>query len=70
MSIECMQHSPKGPTHLYALAVIEEHVAQLFGDHVQMSLLPFMGPGQNVELWEVRRKIVERSENEPDKTIK
>lgn len=48
--------------HLYALTVIEEHVAQLFGDHVQMSLLPFMGPGQNVELREVRRKIVERSE--------
>lgn len=27
-----------------------------------MSLLPFMGPCQNVELREVRRKIVERSE--------
>lgn len=49
-------------THLYALTVIEEHVAQLFGDHIQMSLLPFMGPGQNVELREVRREIVERSE--------
>lgn len=27
-----------------------------------MSLLPFVGPGQDVELREVRRKIVERSE--------
>lgn len=55
--------------HLYALAVIEEHVAQLFGDHVQMSLLPFVGPGQNVELREVWRKIVERSEGKQKQKI-
>lgn len=52
----------KWQTHLYALTVIEEHVAQLFGDHVQMSLLPLVGPGQNVELGEVRREIIERSD--------
>lgn len=40
-------------THLHALAVIEKHVAEFFGHHVQMSLLALVGPGQNVELGEV-----------------
>lgn len=59
---ECMWSSFTRQTHLHALAVVEEHVAQLFGDHVQVSLLPLVGPGQNVELGEVRRESVERSE--------
>lgn len=48
-------------THLHALAVIEQHVAELFGHHVQVSLLALVGSGQNIELGEVRGQIIERS---------
>lgn len=41
-------------THLNALAVIEEHVAQLFRHHVQVPLLALVGSGQHVEFGEVR----------------
>lgn len=51
----------KESTHLHALTVIEQHIAELFGDHVQVSLLALVGPGQNIELGKVRRQIVERS---------
>lgn len=54
--------SPVDSTHLHALAVVEQHVAQLFGHHVQVSLLAFVGSGQNVEFGEVGRHIVERPE--------
>ena len=50
-----------GTTYLHALAVIEQHVAQLFGHHVQVPLLALVGPGQNVELGEGGGQIVERS---------
>lgn len=40
-------------THLHTLAVIEQHVAELFGHHVQVSLLALVGPCQNIELGEV-----------------
>ena len=53
--------SVKKNTHLHTLTVVEEHIAELFGHHVQVSLLAFMGPGQNVELREVGRHIIERS---------
>lgn len=57
-------------THLHALAVIEEHVAEFFGHHVQVSLLALVGPGQNIELGEVGRQIIERSrENTKPKRI-
>lgn len=55
--------SPEDSTHLHALAVVEQHVAQLFGHHVQVSLLAFVGSGQNVEFGEVGRHIVEGSED-------
>lgn len=47
--------------HLQALAVVEHHVAQLFGHHVQMSLLALVGSGQHVHLGEVWRQVVEGS---------
>lgn len=48
-------------THLHALAVIEQHVAQLLGHHVQVSLLALVGSGQNIQFGEVWRQIIERS---------
>lgn len=45
---------PPEETHLHALTVIEEHVAEFLGHHVQVSLLALVGPGQNIELGEVR----------------
>lgn len=46
--------------HLNALAVVEEHVAQLLGHHVQVSLLALVGPGEHVEFGEVGGHVVER----------
>lgn len=48
-------------THLHALAVVQQHVAELLGHHVQVSLLALVGPGQNIELGEVGGQIIERS---------
>lgn len=47
--------------HLDALAVVEEHVAQLLGHHVQVPLLALVGSGEHVEFGEVRGHVVERS---------
>lgn len=47
-------------THLNVFTVVEQHIAQLFGHHVQVSLLALVGPGQNVKFGEVGRQIVER----------
>lgn len=47
---------------LHFLAVIEQNVAQLFGHHVQVSLLSFVGSSQHVELGEIRGEVVESPE--------
>lgn len=47
--------------HLNALAVVEQHVAELLGHHVQVSLLALVGPGEHVEFGEVGGHVVERS---------
>lgn len=56
-------------TNLHAFAVVKQHVAELFGHHVQMPLFALVGPGQNVELGEVQRQIIERSRANTKKLV-
>lgn len=56
-------------THLYALTVVEQNVAELLRHHVQVSLLALVGPCQNIELWKVRRQIIKRSKKEKQQKL-
>ena len=46
-------------TDLHALAVVDQDVAELLGDHVQVPFLALVGSGQNVLLGEARAQVVE-----------
>ncbi len=46
---------------LHSLAVVEQNISELFGHHVQVPLLSFMGASQYVQLGEIWRQVVESS---------
>lgn len=40
-------HASSGP-HLHLLAVVQQHIPQLLGDHVKLTLLPFCSSGKQI----------------------